>query len=363
MESTSHSIFSVETRGRVDRKGRLLRRLFDVVALAAVGLAAVAIGSNRTDRGAASGTLLNVSYDATRRIYDDVDRAFASELQSVNGRRVSIKQSHGGSSSQAKKVAEGLEADVVTLALPTDIDFLSRSGLVAEDWAARLPNHSQPYSSTIVFVTRRGNPRHIADWPDLVRPGIGVVTPNPKTSGSGKLAFLAAWGSVIRRGGDERDAKAYVRDLYDHVVALGSGAHATAIEFIEENVGDVLLAWENEALNQASTSAGELVVVVPPTSIRAEPRVAWVDACTARHGSEELARRYLEFLFTPAGQEILAEDGCRPLREDVLAKHSKRFGAVDLFPVELVAHSWADAVEKFFGEGGVYDGIAPRRLP
>jgi sulfate/thiosulfate transport system substrate-binding protein len=344
------------------RWGALGARLWDLGALSAIGLAALAIASNRVDRFGKSGTLLNVSYDATRKAYDDLDAAFANDHEARHGQSVAITLSHGGSSAQARKVAEGLEADVVTLALSSDVDLLRRSGLVADGWAERLPNHSQPYHSTIVFVVRRGNPRHIADWTDLVRANVGVVTPNPKTSGSGKLAFLAAWGSVIRRGGDDEAARAYVRALYEHVVALGSGAQTTAMEFVEERVGDVELAWENEALAQASASAGDLVVVAPPTSIRADPSVAWVDAYVARHGTEETARRYLEFLFLPAGQEILARDGYRPYLQDVLAAHAGRFAPIDLFPVDLVAKSWADAAERFFAEGGVYDSLT-KRLP
>jgi sulfate transport system substrate-binding protein len=342
------------------RWGSLGARLRDLGALSAVGLAALAIASNRADRSLTAGTLLNVSYDATHKVYNDLDAAFANEYEATSGHRVAIRQSHGGSSAQARRVIEGLEADVVTLALFSDVDSLRKTSLLANGWAERLPNHSQPCSSTIVFVVRRGNPRHIADWPDLIQADVGVVTPNPKTSGSGKLAFLAAWGAVLRRGGDEEAARAYVGALYRHAVALGSGAQTTAMEFVEEKVGDVELAWENEALAQASASAGELVVVDPPTSIRAEPSVAWVDAYVARHGTEETARRYLAFLFSPAGQQILARDGYRPYRQDVLAAHAARFGAVDLFPVELVAKSWDDAAERFFADGGVYDSLAAR---
>lgn len=343
-------------------RGSLGARFRDFAAVAAAVIAAQAFVANRADHAFPSGTLLNVSYDATRRLYEDVDAAFANEYRVKAGRRVTVTRFHGGSSSQARRVVEGLEADVVTLALFTDIDLLRKGGLLAEGWADRLPNHSQPYSSTIVFVVRHGNPRRILDWVDLVRPDVGVVTANPKTSGSGKLAFLAAWGSVIRRGGDDEEAKGYVRDLYAHVVALGSGAQTTATEFVEEKVGDVELAWENEALAQASASAGELEVVDPPTSIRAEPYVAWVDAYVTRHRTEEVAREYLEFLFTTAGQDLLARNGCRPFRQDVFAAHSARFGAVDLFPVQLVAKSWQDAAERFFGDGGIYDGLFRKRL-
>jgi len=336
--------------GGEGRWGSLGARLWDLGALSGVALAAMAIASNRVDRSLTAGTLLNVSYDATHKVYADLDAAFASEYEASSGHRVAVTQSHGGSSAQARKVVEGLEADVVTLALFSDVDSLRKTGLLTEGWSERLPNHSQPYSSTIVFVVRRGNPRHIADWPDLVRPDVGVVTPNPKTSGSGKLAFLAAWGSVLRRGGDEEAARAYVGALYRHTVALGSGAQTTAMEF----------AWENEALAQASASAGEIVVVDPPTSIRAEPFVAWVDANVARHGTEATARQYLAFLFSPAGQQILARDGYRPYRQEVLAAYASKFGAVELFPVQLVAKNWDDAAERFFADGGVYDSLSAR---
>jgi sulfate transport system substrate-binding protein len=331
------------------------------VAVLAVFVAAGAVVAKSADRSRRAERLLNVSYDATRELYIDLNRMFAGEYGRVKGRQIGIAQSHGGSSHQARAVIEGLEADVVTFALYSDVDLLRKHGLIAQDWSSRLPNHSQPYTSTIVFVVRKGNPSHLADWPDLVRPGVAVVMPSPRTSGNGKLAFLAAWGSVLRRGGDEAAARAFVSDLYMHVVALEAGARASTMEFADDKVGDVHLTWENEAQREVSESGGDLQIVYPPTSIRAEPYVAWVDANVARRGTEGEARAYLEYLFTPAAQEAIARHGYRPYREDILKEHADRFPAVDLFPVTIVAKDWDDAVQRFFSEGGVFDGLRVAR--
>ena len=326
-------------------------------AVLMVVAAASAVLAKSRGQSVHRGTLLNASYDTTRELYRDLNPRFAADYRRRTGQEVEIAQSHGGSSRQARSVADGLDADVVTLALYTDVDLLRKAGLVADDWADRLPNHSQPYTSTIVFVVRSGNPLHITDWSDLVRPGVGVVTPSPQTSGNGKVAFLAAWGSVLRRGGDENRARSFVSDLYAHVVALGSGARAATMEFAEERVGDVQLTWESEALHEVSESRGGLEVVYPPTSLRAEPYVAWVDANVARRGTQEVARAYLEYLFTTEGQETLARHGYRPYRQDVLQHHADEIHAIDLFPVSLIAKDWEDAVQKFFAEGGIFDSL------
>jgi sulfate/thiosulfate-binding protein len=326
-------------------------------AVAAILAAAGAVVAKSKDSAPSAHELRNVSYDATRELYRAIDAGFAADYARRTGERVIVSQSHGGSTRQSRAVASGLEADVVTFALPSDVEFLRRRGLVAEGWAERLPNHSHPYVSTVVFVVRRGNPFRVADWPDLVRPGLAVVAPDPKTSGNGKLAFLAAWGSVLARGGDEEAARAFVTALYTHAAALEAGARGARIEFADEGVGDVHLAWESEALLEVAESAGDLAIVYPPRSIRAEPSVALVDANVARRGTRAEAQAYLEYLFTPEAQETIARQGYRPFRDDVLARHGDTLPAIELFPVTAVAKDWDDAVSRFFSDGGVFDGL------
>jgi sulfate/thiosulfate-binding protein len=307
---------------------------------------------------------LNVSYDPTRELYRDLNGVFTAAYARRTGKTLAIAQSHGGSSRQARAVIAGLPADVVTLALHADITALSKHGLVAEGWENRLPHGSRPYVSTIVFLVRKGNPRRIADWGDLIRPGVVVVTPNPRTSGNGKLTLLAAWGSVIRRGGDEARARAFVAALYEHAGALAEGARGATTAFADEKLGDVLLTWENEALREADDSKGDLEIVYPPTSILAEPYVAWVDANVARKGTAAAAKAYLEFLFTPEGQTIIADHGYRPIDAAVLGKHAARFPSMDLFPITLLAKDWDDAQQKFFADNGVFDLLdRPRSKP
>ncbi len=245
------------------------------VSVLLVFAAASAVVAKNVDRPAGAGKLTNVSYDPTRELYRDLNPRFAAAYQVRTGQKPEIVQSHGGSSRQARAVVEGLDADVVTLALYSDVDLLRKHGLIGEGWSGRLPHQSQPYTSTIVFVVRKGNPDHIKDWPDLVQDGVSIVTPSPKTSGNGKLAFLAAWGSVLRRGGTEEGARAFVSDLYTHVVALDPGSRAATTAFSEDKVGDVHLTWENEALLETSEPGSALEIVYPSTSIRAEPYVAW----------------------------------------------------------------------------------------
>jgi sulfate/thiosulfate-binding protein len=327
------------------------------VSVLLVLAAASAVVAKNVDRPGGSRKLTNVSYDPTRELYRDLNQRFAAAYQARTGQKLEIVQSHGGSSRQARAVVDGLDADVVTLALYSDVDLLRKHGLIAEGWSGRLPHQSQPYTSTIVFVVRKGNPHHIKEWSDLVQDGISIVTPSPKTSGNGKLAFLAAWGAVLRRGGTEPDARAFVSDLYKHVVALDPGSRAATTAFSEDKVGDVHLTWENEALFETSEPGSDLELVYPSTSIRAEPYVAWVDANVARKGSQAQAQAYLEYLFTDEAQEIIAQHGYRPIREDILKKHSDRLPALDLFPVTLVARDWDDAQQKFFSEGGIFEAL------
>src|SRR5207253_10466710 len=249
-------------------------------------------------------TLLNVSYDPTRELYQDYSKAFAAHWKAKTGDNVIVKQPHGGSGKQARSVIDGLDADVVTLALAYDIDAIHEKGnLLPANWQARLPNNSSPYTSTMVFVVRKGNPKQIKDWPDLIKPGVVVVTPNPKTSGNGKLSFLAAWGSVLRRGGSEDDARKFITELYRHAPVLDTGARGSTSTFAQKGIGDVHLTWENEAHLEVRETQGELELVYPPVSIRAEPHVAVVDSNVERKGTREAAEAYLNYLYTDEAQE------------------------------------------------------------
>jgi sulfate transport system substrate-binding protein len=325
-------------------------------ALVAVAIAIALVAIHNFDFNT-SRELLNVSYAPTGDLYNAINHQFSAEYAKQNGTSLTIKQSHGGSSRQAKAVVNGLEADVVTLALPSDVDSLRKQGLLPDGWAQRLPNNSQPYTSTIVFVVRKGNPKAIKDWPDLISPGIEVVTPNPKTSGNGKLSLLAAWGSIIYRGGTEDQARDYIKELYRHVSVLGASATDATATFAYDKVGDAHLTWENEALREVEESKGELEIVYPPVSIRAEPSVAWIDANVARHKTEAYAKAYLEFLFTDEAQETIAEHGYRPFNAGILNKHLDRLPNLDLFPITLIAKDWDDAQTKFFADNAIFDVI------
>jgi sulfate/thiosulfate transport system substrate-binding protein len=305
--------------------------------------------------------LLNVSYDPTRELWKDMNRSFVQKYSNDKGVQVEISQSHGGSSSQARSVIDGLDADVVTLALWNDIDAISKAGLINPGWEQRLPNNSSPYYSTIVFVVRKGNPLNIRDWPDLVRDGIKVITPSPKTSGNGKLSFLAAWGSVINAGGKEKQAEEYVRKLYQHTPVLDSGARAATSTFAHKHMGDVHLTWENEARLEVKESRGALELVYPPTSIRANPPVAWVDANVKRRGTTAAAEAYLRYLYSPEGQEILARHYYRPIDGAVAKKHAAEFPAIKMFSVSDISKGWAESNKRFFSDGGVFDNIYARK--
>jgi len=307
---------------------------------------------------AAEQALLNVSYDPTRELWRDLNRAFREQYARETGKHISISQSHGGSSSQARAVIDGLEADVVSLALWTDTDALRRNGLLANDWIERLPNRSLPYSSTIVFVVRAGNPRNIRDWDDLLQPHVSVITPSPKTSGNGKLSLLAACGAALKRGGDEKAAFQYVAELYRHAPILDAGARGSATTFAQKKIGDVHLTWENEARLEVAESRGELDIVYPTWSIRAEPYVAVVDANVDRRGTRAAAESYLRFLYTDEGQRIIAAHYFRPANDAF--RDRTILPDVKLFGIETVAKGWHEAQEKFFGDGGVFDRIYER---
>ncbi|RKP44470.1 sulfate ABC transporter substrate-binding protein [Pararobbsia silviterrae] len=326
--------------------------------LAAIGgvLIAIALIGVRNAPGRTPNTLLNVSYDPTRELYQSLNTAFVRDYAHENGTRLVIAQSHGGSSRQARSVVSGEQsADVVTLGLFSDVDILREHGLIAAGWADRLPHHSQPYYSTIVFVVRKGNPKHIHDWPDLVAPSVEIVTPDPHTSGNGKLSILAAWGSVVSRGGSDADARAYLRALYAHIVHFDTGARGAATTFTLDKTGDVQLAWENEALREVADNPGDLDVVYPRVSLLAEPYVAWVDANTARHHTEAQARAYLEFLFTDEAQRIIASAGYRPFNPAIAHEYATRLPPLTLFPITAIARDWDDANHRFFDENGIVE--------
>jgi len=301
--------------------------------------------------------LLNVSYDPTRELWRDMNEKFSAAYAKETGTAVTIKQSHGGSSTQARSVIDGLEADVVTLASFLDTDAISKKGLIQPGWADELPNRSLPYTSTIIFVVRKGNPKGIKDWADLIKPGVEVITPNPKTSGNGYLSFFSAWGAVTLRGGSRDDAVKYVTQLYQQVPVLDSGARGATTTFVQKNIGDVHLAWENEAHLEVREAKGELDLVYPPISIRAEPHVAVVDDNVDRKKTRAVAEAYLKFAYTHEGQEIAAKHFYRPQNEAILKKHAESFPEIKLFPVTEIAKDFADAHKQFIGEGGVFDSI------
>ena len=315
--------------------------------------AALAAGPAR----AASVELLNVSYDPTRELWRDINASFVPDYEKKTGTTLEIKQSHGGSGTQARAVIDGLEADVVTLAMWPDTDAIRKAGQIEAGWEKRLPNDSLPYTSTAVFVVRKGNPKGIKDWPDLVKPGVEIVTPNPKTSGNGKVSFLAAWGSVTQRGGSDADALAFVKQLYEHVPVLDLGARGSTTTFVQKKIGDVHITWENEAHLETQEAGGEVEIVYPPISFLAEPKVAWVDANVKRKHTEAAAKAYLEYLYTPEGQAIIAKNFYRPIDPAVRAKYAAEFPDIKLFPVTAVAKSWDDAYDRFFSEGKLFDSF------
>jgi sulfate transport system substrate-binding protein len=314
--------------------------------------------------GAASArnvTLLNVSYDPTRELYQDINRAFAAQWKATHGDVVTIRMSHDGSGKQARSVVDGLPADVVTLALAYDIDAIADHGLLPRNWQQNLPDNSAPYTSTIVFLVRKGNPKCIKDWPDLIKPGVQVITPNPKTSGGARWNFLAAWGYALEQpGGSEAKARAFVRALFQHVPVLDTGARGATNTFAQRGVGDVLIGWENEALlAQKEFGKGRFEIVVPSISILAEPPVAVVDANVAKDGNRAIAEAYLKFLYTPEAQDIEARNFYRPRLPAVARKYAGQFPVVKLFTLGQVFGTWRQVQAKFFANGGVFDQIGP----
>jgi sulfate/thiosulfate transport system substrate-binding protein len=307
---------------------------------------------------AADVTLLNVSYDPTRELYVDFNKAFAAAYQKETGKSVEIKQSHGGSGSQARSVIDGLQADVVTLALAYDIDAIAAKGLIAADWQKRLPLNASPYTSTIVFLVRKGNPKGIKDWDDLIKPGVSVITPNPKTSGGARWNYLAAWGYALKKYGSADRARQFVGSLYGNVPVLDSGARGSTVTFVERGVGDVLLAWENEAfLAQREFGKDKFEIVSPPLSILAEPPLAVVDAVADRKGTRAVAEAYLKYWYSKEGQEIAARNSYRPRDPEVGKQYENSFAKVELFTVDEVFGGWAKAQREHFSEGGIFDQI------
>lgn len=353
---------------------KLSPRSVAVAAIATIGAFSTPGCGSSADPDTKSVQLLNVSYDPTRELYRDINARFAAQWREKTGQTVTIKQSHGGSGSQARAVIDGLDADVVTLALAYDIDAIHRQGRkLAADWQKRLPHNSAPYTSTIVFLVRQGNPKHIRDWGDLVRPGISVITPNPKTSGGARWNYLAAWGYELRRqlGGDfarlaaappeklaaaQKSARDFVASIYRNVPVLDRGARGSTNTFVQRGIGDVLLAWENEALLAINELGPDKVdVVVPTVSILAEPSVAVVDTVVDKKGTRAVARAYLEYLYTPPGKELAAKHYYRPRDEQVAARYAQKFPKLDLFTIDEVFGGWKTAQREHFDDGGIFD--------
>lgn len=304
--------------------------------------------------------LLNVSYDPTRELYQEFNQAFANYWKNKTGQDVTVKQSHGGSGKQARAVVDGLEADVVTLALAYDIDMLhTQKQLITQDWQSKLPNNSTPYTSTIVFLVRKGNPKNIKDWNDLVKPGVSVITPNPKTSGGARWNYLAAWGYALKQNNnDETKAKEFVKALFKNVPVLDSGARGSTTTFVERGIGDVLISWENEALLATKElGEGKFEIVAPSESILAEPPVAVVDKVVDKKGTREVAKAYLEYLYTEEGQEIAAKNYYRPRNEAIAQKFVNQFPKINLFNIDDIFGGWTKAQETHFADGGIFDQI------
>lgn len=317
---------------------------------AAVALTGTAVAKNIE--------LLNVSYDPTREFYVDFNEAFAKHWKEKTGDTVTINQSHGGSSKQARAIIDGLEADVATLALAADIDALHKNGnLVAEDWQKKLPDNSAPYQSTLAFLVRKGNPKGIKDWDDLVKPGVEVITPNPKTSGVARWNYLAAWGYALEKYGSPEKAREFISALFKNVPVLDSGARGATTTFTERGIGDVLINWENELLLIQKLRGNDFEIVVPSVSILAEPTVAVVDKVVDKRGTREIAQAYLEFLYTPEGQEIAAKHFYRPSNKEILAKYDAQYPKLKLFTINDVFGGWTKATDDHFADGGSFDQL------
>jgi sulfate/thiosulfate transport system substrate-binding protein len=323
-------------------------------------LAVLLVLASATSTSNAGLSLLNVSYDPTRELYQDFNSAFAKYWKEKTGESVTVRQSHGGSGKQARSVIDGLDADVVTLALAYDVDALYERGrLIPKGWQKRLPNNSAPYTSTIVFLVRKGNPKRIKDWDDLVKPGVSVITPNPKTSGGARWNYLAAWGYALKHGGnDEAKAKDFVTRLYKNVPVLDTGARGATTTFVERGIGDVSISWENEAfLAVKELGPDKFQIIVPSLSILAEPPVTLVDKVADRHGTRKVAQAYLEYLYSPEGQDIAGRHYYRPRLEGAAAKYAAQFGKVNLFTIDETFGGWQKAQATHFADGGIFDQI------
>jgi sulfate/thiosulfate-binding protein len=338
--------------------------MFFMFATLVVGLGFVAMSGCSTDQSTpttknskGSFKLLNVSYDPTRELWKDVNKAFIARYEKETGNSVSIDQSHGGSGSQARAIIDGLEADVATLSIWTDTDALRKQGLLKEGWEQTFENQSLPYTSTVVFVVRKGNPKGIKDWGDLVNEGIQVITPNPKTSGNGRLSFLGAWGHIVRHGGTEAAATEFIKKLYANAPNLDTGARGATMTFAQKGIGDVHLTMESEAVMEVNESSGELQIVYPAESILHEPPVAVVDKNVDRKGTRAAAEAYLKFLYTKEGQEIIAKHYYRPTDPEVAAKVAGQFQDLVRFPITDLVPNWDEAQSKFFADGAVFDSI------
>jgi sulfate/thiosulfate-binding protein len=326
-------------------------------ALSLAGAAPLAIGGFA--QASAPPTLLNVSYDPTAALYAAYDKLFAAYWTQKTGVTPVLHYSHGGSGAQARAVMEGLQADVVTLALSYDIDAIAKAGLIAKNWQSRLPLNSTPYTSTIVFLVRAGNPKGIKDWDDLIKPGIQVITPNPKTSGGARWNVLAAWSYALKaNNGDSDKAKAYLKALLANVPVLDAGAHGSTLTFTQRGIGDVLIGWENDAfLSIKQAGAGSFEIISPSISILAEPPVAVVDKNTARHGTTAIATAYLEYLYSPAAQDLIGANFYRPRGAAAAAKYASRFPKIELVTVEKNFGGWSKAQPEFFADGGIFDQV------
>jgi sulfate/thiosulfate-binding protein len=325
-----------------------MRRL--MLALAALLTASVA--------QAADVNLLNVSYDPTRELYVALNKAFAAKYKADTGQTIDIKQSHGGSGKQARAVIDGLQADVVTLALAYDVDAIAERGLIAKDWQKKLPENAAPYTSTIVFLVRKGNPKGIKDWDDLIKGGIKIITPNPKTSGGARWNYLAAWGYALKKYGGDEKAREFVANIYKNVPVLDTGARGATVTFVERKLGDVLLAWENEAyLALDEFGKDKFEIIAPSVSILAEPSVAIVDKVVDKKGTRAAAEAYFNFIYSPEGQEIAAKNHYRPRNPEIAAKHHEEFAKIDLFTIDEVFGGWQKAQATHFNDDGVFDKI------
>ena len=328
----------------------MIRRFFLVLTLGVTALSWPTL--------ARAQALLNVSYDPTRELYQDINAAFSKGWQARTGKAIQVRQSHGGSGAQARSVIDGLDADVVTLALAYDIDAIAQTGLIKPDWQKRLPQNSSPYTSTIVFLVRKGNPKGIKDWNDLLKPGVQIITPNPKTSGGARWNYLAAWSYALKQpGGTDAKAKDFVTQLFQRVPVLDSGARGATTTFVERGIGDVLLAWENEAYLAVDEAKDKVEIVVPSISILAEPPVTVVDKVVDRKGTRAAADAYLQFLYSPEGQEIAAKRHYRPRDSKVVAKYASAFAPVKMFTIDQTFGGWQTAQQVHFADGGTFDQI------